>query len=133
MIFDKNLVQKALKHIEAHDVKTGWSPDGHADDQDTIISLLIHDTFGGEILKTPKRRGWHFYNRINGERIDLVRSELKKSSEENSFEDLPSTPEETLDYVAQEDYSTFFVRFIRAFEESVGLKNYQTVNIIATE
>ena len=62
-----------------------------------------------------------FYNRINGERIDFRRSEISKSSEASLFEDLPSTPDETYKYVEQEEYATFFIRFIWAFEEVIGL------------
>ena len=32
------------------------------------------ELFGGEILKTPLPDGDHFYNRINGQRIDLTAS-----------------------------------------------------------
>jgi len=91
----------------------------------TFLEVKIHDIFGGEILKTHKKKGWHFYNRINGERIDFTRSEMGKSSEDNRFEDIPSTPDETYNYFQEEDYSTYFMRFVRAFEEAVGLDKYQ--------
>jgi len=92
---------------------------------DREISLLIYDIFGGEILKTHERRGWHFYNKINGERIDFITSETGKVSEENYFEDIPSTRDETNKYFEQVDYSTLFLRFVRAFEETVGLDKYR--------
>jgi hypothetical protein len=132
-MFDKYIVRKAIRQSLTPDFNAGWQYYSHTDNQDGLVSLLIHDIFGGEILKTHKRKGWHFYNRINGERIDLVRSEFNKSPGRKSFEDLPSTPEETLDYVPQEDYSTFFVRFIGAFEESVGLNNYEANNMMPAE
>lgn len=103
-------------------LKKSRTPEVRADDQDSLISLLIHDIFGGEILKTHKKRGWHFYNRINGERIDFTSPELGKSSDHNRFEDLPSTPDETYNYIEQEEYAIFFMRFIWAFEEAVGLE-----------
>ena len=97
--------------------------------QDTLISLLIHDIFGGEILKTHTDKVWHFYNRINGERIDFTGSKTHKSVETKGFEDIPSTPDETYDYVDQADYSTFFMRFVRIFEETIGLEKYRTALI----
>jgi len=93
--------------------------------QDKEVSLLIHDIFGGEILKTSKKKGWHFYNRIDGERIDFSNSETEKLSENNHFDDIPSTPEETDTLVEQVDYSSFYIRFIRAFEEIISLKYYR--------
>jgi hypothetical protein len=124
-MFDRTVVQEALKHSLELDDKPEVSPDNHTDNQDSVVSLMIHDIFGGEILKTHKKKGWHFYNRINGERIDFTRSEMGKSSEDNRFEDIPSTPDETYNYFQEEDYSTYFMRFIRAFEEVVGLDKYQ--------
>lgn len=124
-MFNRMVVQEALKRSWELDNDPGWTPGNPADGQDSVISLLIHDIFGGEILKTPKKQGWHFYNRINGERIDFTRSEIGKSSEDYRFEDIPSTPDETHNYFEQADYSTFFMRFVRAFEEAVGLEKHQ--------
>ncbi|MCK7537182.1 MAG: hypothetical protein MZV63_42560 [Marinilabiliales bacterium] len=41
--------------------------------RDVEISVLINEVFGGEILKRHNGRGWHFYNRVNGECVDLTR------------------------------------------------------------
>ena len=115
------VVREALKRSRALDYNSEKTPDYPAGGEDSIISLLIHNIFGGEILKTHKKKGWHFYNRIDGERIDFAGSEKSKSSLVNRFEDIPSSPDETYNYFEKEDYLTFFIRFIRAFEEVVGL------------
>jgi hypothetical protein len=120
-MFYKLVVQDALKLSAGNDLNHSFKPGNN----DTLISLLIHDIFGGEILKTHKKYGWHFYNRIEGERIDLAESELDYNSDSINFEDIPSTADETSDYIEQEEYSTFMMKFIRAFEEAVGLENYR--------
>ena len=125
-MFNRTVVQEALKRSLKFDSRKTVSPIETPESQSTVISQLIHDIFGGEILKTHKGKKWHFYNRINGERIDFTMSELAKSPEENSFEDISSNPDETLNYFEQEDYSTIFMRFVMAFEEIVGLKKYQS-------
>jgi hypothetical protein len=43
------------------------------------------------------------------------------SNDEKRFEDIPSTPDETSGYIDKTDYSTFFMRFVKTFEEKVGL------------
>jgi hypothetical protein len=91
---------------------------------DSLVSLLIHDLFGGEILKTHINKSWHFYNRIDGERVDFTRPVTTKTIGKNKFEDIPSTPDETYMYFELEDYSPVFIRFIRSFEEAVGLNRY---------
>jgi hypothetical protein len=124
-MFDRRVVQVALKHSWISDNNPGRKSKNHGHDHDSIISLLVHDIFGGEILKTHNKKGWHFYNRINDKRFDFTRSETANSSGAKRFEDIPSTPDETYNYFAKEDYSAFFIKFIRAFEEAVGLEKYQ--------
>jgi hypothetical protein len=92
--------------------------------QDKEVSLLIHDIFGGEILKTSGKKGWHFYNRIDGERMDFTGSEADNQPKEFSFEDIPSTPEETYPFIETADYSQFYTKFIKAFEEIIGLRYF---------
>lgn len=94
-------------------------------DQDSLISHLVHDVFGGEILKTHRKRGWHFYNRVDGLRIDFSKSEIGNPSKEKKFEDIPATPEETSACFEKEQYSFFLMNFVRSFEEIVGLNNHK--------
>jgi hypothetical protein len=120
------IVQEALRRSQDLDIKPGLNQKRPINGQDIVISLLIHDIFGGEILKTRKKKRWHFYNRIEGLRVDFSKTVICKTHDENILEDLPVTPDETCNYLEQDDYSTFFVRFINAFEETVGLNKYQT-------
>lgn len=116
-MFDTIVVQEALNRSR--------TPGDPAENQDSLISLIIHDIFGGEILKTHKKHGWHFYNRIDGKRIDFARSKIVKSFEDKNFEDIPATPDETSTYFDQAEYSTFLMRFIWAFEDAIGLEKTQ--------
>jgi len=125
-MLNKTVVQKALKRSLAFDANPKYTHTPPLEGQSSITSQLIFDIYGGEILKTHKKKGWHFYNRINGERIDLAISEMGKSPKATHFEDIPSNSDETNNYFEQEDYSTLFNRFIRTFEEIIGLNKYQT-------
>ena len=118
---NSKMVQKALKQTLALENNPGLKINRPSVDQSSIISRLIFDIFGGKILKTHIEKGWYFYNLIDGERIDFTRPKMVKSSGDNSFGDIPSTPDETYNYFAHEDYTTFSTRFIWAFEEVVGL------------
>jgi hypothetical protein len=116
-MFDLMIVHEALRKSRTQEIP--------AIDQDTLISHLVHDVFGGEILKTHRKKGWHFYNRVDGLRIDFTRAEISKSSYEKKFEDIPATPEETSACFEKEQYSTFLMNFVRTFEEIVGLNKYK--------
>jgi hypothetical protein len=118
---NKVVVYEALKRSETPDSNSRLTSFLKFSGQDSLISLMIHDVFGGEILKTHKNKNWHFYNRIDGERVDFTKA--GKPVETKGFEDIPSNPEEI--FFDQDDYSTFFMRFVRAFEETVGLDKYR--------
>ena len=119
---NKNLVLEALKRTWINESLPGTPTFSLARGQDKEISLLINDIFGGEILKTHEKKGWYFYNRVDGERIDFNNSENVELIENNQFEDIPSTSEEAFRYTEQADYSRFYMKFVRAFEEIQGLK-----------
>jgi len=114
-------VKAALNRAWRSDKSPELTPDKTAINKSSVISQLIFDIFGGEILKTHKRRGWHFYNRINGERIDFTKPELKTISPEELFEDIPASVNETHYLFEEEQYLPFYMRFVREFEETVGL------------
>lgn len=121
----KQYVREALQHAwEWNENPEKWSGN-QAKGQSSLITQLIYDIFGGEILKTGKNKRWHFYNRIDGEIIDFSRSEMAMYSGEDKFEDIPSSPDEIHHYFAPEDYSTFFVNFTRAFEYAVHLEKWR--------
>jgi hypothetical protein len=124
-MFYKRIVQKALISTWESDIRPGMSNIGIPKGQDTIVSKLLYDIFGGEIMKISGKKGWHFYNRINGKRIDLSGYVTKRSIEKSKFEEIPATPAETSGYFDKTDYLTFLMRFVRVYEEAVGLKRYR--------
>jgi hypothetical protein len=65
-MFYKRVVQKALKRTWDLDNMPGLNHTGISNGQASMVSKLIYDIFGGEILKTPGKKGWHFYNRVEG-------------------------------------------------------------------
>ncbi len=120
-MFYKNEIQQVIRRCFTAEYKSNWTRSDTFVDHDSEISTLIHDVFGGEILKTHKNKRWHFYNRINGERVDLAMPESENSSDIKIFEDIPSNSSETSDYFDRYDYSAFFMKFVETFEETIGL------------
>jgi hypothetical protein len=123
--FDWAVVREALRRamppMEKPSGKAGLS----GKYRDVEISILLNDVFGGEILRTHKGRGWHFYNRINDECVDLSGQVLTDTSDYSGPGENTGTPAETSGYFEQNDYTMFFLRFVSAFEETVGLGKYK--------
>lgn len=123
--FDWAVVREALRRTIPRE-EHGKPARGLASQNDGVeVSVLINDVFGGEILKTHTRRGWHFYNRIGGERIDLSVQETSRVSEGAGSGQYMDSPAEADSIVEWNDYTKLFLRFVRALEETVGLGSYQ--------
>jgi len=123
---DKMVIKTALNRAWGFEKSPELTPDKTAINKSSVISQLIFDIFGGEILKTHNRKGWHYYNRINGELIDFTKSELKTFSPDNLHEDIPASLNEIHNFFEEEQYMPFYMRFIREFEETVGLEDYRS-------
>ena len=128
-MFNRKIVRKALKRTWESVDCSACSAKKSAIDKSSMTSQLIYDVFGGKILKICKKKGWHFYNRIEGEPVDFTVSEMNNYFPDNNSKGQPATPEETRNYFAQEDYLNFYMRFINSFEEIVGLKKYRRRNL----
>jgi len=82
--------QKKMINLKVVDnaLKRSWTNELPTENKDSLTSVLVHDIFGGEILKTHRKNGWHFYNRIDGRRIDFTtpyKSNYSKKTDLKTF------------------------------------------------
>jgi hypothetical protein len=75
--------------------------------------LLVDELFGGEILKTPLPEGDHFYNRIEGERVDLTESQFGAPV---SYLDMASDRSEALAGTSASNYEALRAAFCERFK-----------------
>ncbi|MCK1278347.1 hypothetical protein IVB46_24300 [Bradyrhizobium sp. 61] len=76
MSFDPDEVQSALRKAWSLSTSSQWTPNNPAAGQCNVTALLVHELFGGELLKTRLPAGDHFYNRIEGRRYDFTASQF---------------------------------------------------------
>jgi hypothetical protein len=88
MSFDPDEVQRALREAWSLSTASQWTPDNPAAGQCNVTALIIHDLFGGDLLKTPLPVGDHFYNRIGGCRYDFTASQFDQPI---AYTDLPTS------------------------------------------
>jgi hypothetical protein len=112
MAFERERIAAVLRESWSLESSGQWLADNPARGQCNVTTLLIHDLFGAEILKTPLPEGDHFYNRIDGERIDLTESQFAAPV---AYLDLASDRSEALAGTSQARYealkAAFLVRF----------------------
>jgi hypothetical protein len=91
--FRQDRVAAALRKAWSLRTSGTWTAANPARGQCNVTALLVEELFDGEILKTPLPEGDHFYNRIDGRRIDLTASQFEAPI---AYADLPSSREEAL-------------------------------------
>jgi|SRR5215831_18723930 len=91
MSFDSEHVACALRKSWSAATGHQWTLENPAAGQCNVTALLVHELFGGELLKTRLPEGDHFYNRIDGQRYDFTDSQFNHAI---SYSDLPTTRSE---------------------------------------
>ena len=70
--FDPDQIQDALRKAWSLSTSSQLTANNPAAGQCNVTSLLVHELFGGDLLKTLLPAGDHFYNRIGGKRYDFT-------------------------------------------------------------
>ncbi|WP_205910274.1 hypothetical protein [Rhizobium sp. FKY42] len=81
----------ALVQAWSRETSSLWSPENPARGQCGVTALLAQELLGGAIVKTHTAVGPHFYNCIDGQRVDLTASQFDQLP---TYQDLPSSREE---------------------------------------
>jgi len=95
-------------------VATKWTPENPAKGQCGVTALVMQALLGGEILKTPMAEGWHYYNRVAGQRLDFTASQF---AEEPDYQDLPSHREEAFSDTNAQQYAYLRSKVIQALNQ----------------
>ena len=88
---------------ESWSVETGrhWKLDNPAAGQCGVTALVVNDELGGMIFKTDVNGAWHFYNLVDGKRVDFTMSQF---SSPVFYDDIPSRRDEALQDCSQQQY-----------------------------
>jgi len=99
-------IRRSLEASWSHDTSVCFNPTiaPLSYGQCAPTAVVIHETFGGDILKTEVRKLHggsvrHFYNRIDGQRYDFTSdqfSDIPDYWEALEYEDLPSSVEDAM-------------------------------------
>jgi hypothetical protein len=93
-----------------------WTNKNPANGQCGVTSLVINDLYGGDILRTQTTEGWHFYNRIDGQRYDLTETQFK---EKPQYQDIESSREEAFGDTNEDQYVNLKSKVYKALR-SIG-------------
>ncbi|MFS0561022.1 hypothetical protein AB1K91_09815 [Terribacillus sp. 179-K 1B1 HS] len=115
---DKAHIESILFHAWSIKTSSKWTHSNPAKGQCSVTALVIQDLFDGEIVKTAAPEGWHFYNIIEGERLDFTASQFKEAL---LYEDLPSSRKEALTDTSAKQYEELRMRVLLSLDSSILL------------
>nr|WP_245309494.1 hypothetical protein [Bradyrhizobium retamae] len=72
-----------------------------------MTALVVQAQLGGEILKTDVNGAWHFYNQVDGRRVDFTMSQFDSPI---GYDDQPSNRQEALDDTSMKQYELLLGR-----------------------
>ncbi|WP_155593903.1 YunG family protein [Lysinibacillus cavernae] len=93
---------KALRKSWSMQSSSKWSMNNPAKGQCGVTTLVVQDILGGEIKKTFLDEGWHFYNVINGVRMDVTEEQFSYIIE---YQDIQSNRAEAFQDTNNAQYS----------------------------
>jgi len=108
--FDPEQVARALAKSWSLASARQWSTQNPAAGQCNVTALLVHELFGGELLKTPLSEGDHFYNRIDGRRYDFTECQFAAPI---AYADVPTTQADAARGATPAELSTLKAAFRR--------------------
>ncbi|MDN3278286.1 hypothetical protein QWJ07_28770 [Frankia sp. RB7] len=110
MRFDPDDVQSVLRKAWSLSTASQWTSDNPAAGQCNVTPLLVHELFGGELLKTLLPAGDHFYNRIGGQRYDFTAIQFEQPI---AYMDLPANRAEVEQGATRDESAELRVAFQR--------------------
>ena len=108
MQFERDRIAAALSYSWSLKTSEQWTPRNPARGQCNVTALLLNELFGGE-SEAPLPEGDHFYNRIEGERVDLTDSQFAAPPD---YLDVASNRSEALAGTSISNYEALRATFI---------------------
>lgn len=119
--FDETQVRAALRPSWSRETAVQWTAEYPASGQCNVTAAVIQDLFGGEILRTELAGIWHYYNRIDGKRVDLTDSQFNapgaRFAAPETYQDVLTDHKAAMEGIAQREYDTLRASFLAFFEE----------------
>jgi hypothetical protein len=112
--FNEQSIKKVLRKCWSIESSSLWTEENPASGQCNVTALVIQDSFGGEILKTPVDKTWHFYNLIYGKRYDFTSEQFKVLPH---YYDFSSNREEAFAGTNQNQYIYLLSRFNQEYSQ----------------
>ncbi|MEM9796537.1 MAG: hypothetical protein AAF919_08610 [Pseudomonadota bacterium] len=108
MQFDEAKLRAALAQAWSTETAVQWTADNPASGQCNVTAAIVHDLFGGDVLRTRLEGVWHYYNRLDGHRYDLTDSQFTapgaRFTAPEAYQDQLSTRDAAMETIPEREY-----------------------------
>ena len=120
--FDEQKIRAALHTAWSRETAVQWTPENPASGQCNVTAAVIQDVFGGEIQRTRVEDIWHYYNRIDGRRIDFTDSQFTapdaRFAAPDVYADEPSDKAAAMAGIPQREYDALMSALVAVLATS---------------
>ena len=120
MTYDETAVRRALRQAWSLETARQWTSENPASGQCNVTAAVIFDLFGGDILRTRLADVWHYYNRIDGKRVDFTDSQFSAPGAlfdaPARYDDEPTTRGAAMDGIPDHEYEALKSALVAALE-----------------
>ncbi len=120
LAYDEGRLRAALPEAWSLETAVQWTSENPALGQCNVTAAVIFDLFGGEILRTRLPEVWHYYNRIEGRRVDFTDSQFTAPgalfAAPERYDDEPTTRDAAMTGIPQREYDTFKAALLSRLE-----------------
>lgn len=107
--FDEVTLRMALEKAWSIESAAQWSRANPANGQCNVTAAVVYDLFGGEILRTRYPDFWHYYNQVEGKRVDLTDSQFYRTGARvpspANYDDCLTTREKAMQGIPVSEYN----------------------------
>ena len=115
--YDEARIRQTLPRAWSLKTAVQWTAENPASGQCNVTAAVIHDLFGGEILRTRLPDVWHYYNRIDGARVDFTDSQFHAPGAlfeaPQNYDDEPTTRDAAMTGIPDREYQALKSALVR--------------------
>lgn len=120
--FDEVRVRAALRRAWSLQTAAQWSAENPANGQCNVTAAVVHDLFGLEVLRTRMEGIWHYYNRLDAQRMDLTDSQFTdpgaRFAPPETYDDDTTTRDAAMEGIPHREYDALKAALLVELEKT---------------
>ncbi|MEO0625004.1 MAG: hypothetical protein AAF183_22840 [Pseudomonadota bacterium] len=119
--FNEARVRAALRRAWSLETAAQWSVENPPNGQCNVTAAVVCDLFGAEVLRTRMEGIWHYYNRVDAQRMALTDSQFTdpdaRFAPPEIYDDALTTRDAAMEGIPQREYDALRAALLAELEK----------------